>query len=81
VSFIAKNENHRESEKIEMENLNVLYILFIIFGIYCFKNLKKDYAEYKTSKHYLEFNIYIRNLGVVIASVFVLIYQIYILFL
>ena len=40
------------------------------------KNLKKDYAEYKKTKYYVELNIYIRNLGVVIGSIVILFYEI-----
>ena len=38
-------------------------------------NLKKDYAEYKKTKHYVEFNIYVRNLGVVIGSIILFFYE------
>ena len=59
-----------------MEKLDMFFILFICYGIYCMKNLKKDYAEYKKTKYYVELNIYIRNLGVVIGSIVILFYEI-----
>ena len=59
-----------------MEEFDVFAILFICYGIYCMINLKKDYAEYKKTKFYVELNIYIRNLGVVIGSIVLFIYEI-----
>lgn len=59
-----------------MTELDVLITLFILFGIYCAINIKKDYKEYKKSNHYLEFNIFIRNLGVIIGSVILIVYKI-----
>ena len=63
-----------------MEELDVFIILFICYGVYCMSNLKKDYSEYKKTKFYLELNIYIRNLGVVIGSVILFVYLIFRLF-
>ncbi len=59
-----------------MKSLDVFFILFIAYGIYCAINLKKDYAEHKKTKNYIDFKIYIRNLGVVIGSVIMLFYLI-----
>lgn len=58
-----------------MERFVLFAIMFISFGIYCAIGLKKDYAEYKKSNHYLERNIYSRNLGVVVASVVLFLYK------
>ena len=58
-----------------MNELDILCNLFILFGIYCAIGIKRDYEEYKNSDHYLEFVIYIRNVGVIVASAIVLIYQ------
>ncbi|OCK41828.1 hypothetical protein BA195_13635 [Tenacibaculum soleae] len=58
-----------------MEEFDILAILFIAFGIYCAIGLKKDYVDYKKSNHYLEYNIYIRNIGVVVGSIIMFIYE------
>lgn len=58
-----------------MDNFDIFAIVFIAFGIYCAFGLKKDYAEYKKSTHYLEFNIYIRNVAMVVASVIMFFYE------
>ena len=60
-----------------MEKFDVFILLFVLFGIYCALNLKKDYEDYKKSDHYLEYNIFIRNIGVVIASVILIIYKLF----
>lgn len=58
-----------------MEKFDIFAILFIAFGIYCAIGLKKDYADYKKSNHYLEYNIYIRNIGVVVGSIIMFFYE------
>jgi hypothetical protein len=58
-----------------MKSLDIFILVFIGFGIYCMLNLKKDYAEYKKTKHYIDFKIYIRNLGVVIGSIILFFYE------
>ena len=58
-----------------MENFDILAILFIAYGIYCAIGLKKDYAEYKKTKHYVDRNIYTRNIGVVVGSVIKFFYE------
>ena len=59
-----------------MNGLDILIVLFVLYGLYCLKNIKKDYEEYKKTKHYLEFNIFIRNLGVIIGSIVLVFYKI-----
>lgn len=63
-----------------MKQSDVFFIIFIIFGFYCLRGIKKDYVEYKKSRHYLELNIFLRNLGVIIGSIAVIIYKVFKLF-
>ena len=58
-----------------MEEFDIFAILFIAFGIFCAICLKKDYADYKKSTHYLEYNIYIRNIGVVVGGIIMFFYE------
>lgn len=58
-----------------MKEFDIFAILFIAFGIYCAFGLKKEYAEYKKTKHYLEFGIFIKSLGVVIGSIVMFFYE------
>ncbi len=58
-----------------MKNFDIFAILFIAFGIYCAIGLKKDYAEYKKTKHYIDFNTYVRNIGVVVGSIMMFFYE------
>ena len=59
-----------------MDSFDIFIFAFIVYGIYCSVNIKSDYLEYNKSKNYIEFNIYIRNVGIIIASFIALIYQI-----
>ncbi len=59
-----------------MDSFDIFIFAFIVYGIYCCVNIKSDYLDYKKSKNYIEFNIYIRNVGIIIASFIALIYQI-----
>ena len=58
-----------------MKSFDIFIFLFIAYGIYCAINLKKDSAEYQKTKHYVDRNIYIRNIGVVVGSVIMFFYE------
>jgi TRAP-type C4-dicarboxylate transport system permease small subunit len=58
-----------------MKNIDIVAIIFIAFGVYCAIGLKKDYAEYKKTKHYIDYKIYIRNIAVVVGAVFMFFYE------
>ncbi len=59
-----------------MSSLDIVIVLVVIFAVYNLFNIRKDYREYKKSKHYLEYNIFIRNLGVIIGGIILIIYKI-----
>ena len=58
-------------------SFDVFIYLFILFGVYCAFNIKKDYNDYKESKGYLDYVVYIRNLGMVAGAAFLLIWKIF----
>ena len=58
-----------------MEEIDIIMIIVIAFGIYCATGLKKEYSEYKKSNHYLELNIFVRSVGVVVGSVMCFFYE------
>lgn len=60
-----------------MEKFDVFVLLFILFGVYCTLNINKDYKDYKKSAHYLEYNIFIRNVAVIAASIILIIYKLF----
>ncbi len=61
----------------KMEKFDIVILLFILFGIYCAFNIRKDYNEYQKSKSLIDWSIFVRNLGVIFGSIIVIIYKIF----
>ena len=79
AKHVAINTENSNLE-LKMEKFDIFAILFTAFGIYCAIGLKKDYADYKKSNHYLEYIIFIRNIAVVFGSIIIVIYELFRLF-
>jgi len=58
-----------------MTNSDIFIICFVLYGVYCLKNIKKDYEEYKKTNYYVELNILIRNIGVIVGSIVLILYK------
>ena len=58
-----------------MSNLDVLTIFIITLSIYMIFNIKNDYREYKKTKAFIDFNILIGDISVILASIILIVYK------
>jgi hypothetical protein len=58
-----------------MTELDVLTLIIVPFGIYYVFIIKKTYNEYQRTKGMLDFNTLVRDIGVIFASIVMVIYK------
>jgi hypothetical protein len=57
-----------------MSELDALTLIIVAFGIYYVINIKKAYKEYQKTKGMLDFNMLVRDIGVIFAGIVLILY-------
>jgi hypothetical protein len=58
-----------------MSELDALTLIIVAFGIYYVINIKKAYKEYQKTKGMLDFNMLVRDIGVIFAGIVLILYK------
>jgi len=59
-----------------MNKLDLLTLFVLLLGIQSFFSFKKDYQKYKETKSFFDFDIFIKDIAVIICCIGLLMYQI-----
>ena len=58
-----------------MSELDALTLIIVPIGIYYAINLKNAYSEYKRTKGILDFNMLVRDIGVIFVGIVLIFYK------
>lgn len=58
-----------------MENIESFKFVVCLLGFYFAYSIKKDYEQYKITKSFIDMKVFYGGLGVIIASILILIFS------